>query len=51
MSDRSRFTDSTTSSETQKHTNKVNTVWIVVGVVVILGGLAVLMRKRRRNRM
>lgn len=39
------------TSETQKHTNKVNTVWIVVGVVVILGGLAVLMRKRRRNRM
>ena len=34
-----------------KHTNKVNTVWIVVGVIVILGGLAVLMRKRRRNRM
>ncbi|MDY5487890.1 MAG: cobaltochelatase subunit CobN [Butyricimonas virosa] len=39
------------TSETQKHTNKVNTVWIVVGVVVILGGLAVLMRKRLRNRM
>ena len=39
------------TSETQKHTNKVNTVWIVVGVIVILGGLAVLMRKRRRNRM
>lgn len=39
------------TSETQKHTNKVNTVWIVVDVVVILGGLAVLMRKRRRNRM
>ena len=39
------------TSETQKHTNKVNTIWIVVGVVVILGGLAVLMRKRRRNRM
>ena len=39
------------TSETHKHTNKVNTVWIVVGVVVILGGLAVLMRKRRRNRM
>ena len=39
------------TSETQKHTNKVNTVWIIVGVVVILGGLAVLMRKRRRNRM
>lgn len=39
------------TSETQKHTNKVNTVWIVVGVVVILDGLAVLMRKRRRNRM
>ena len=39
------------TSETQKHTNKVNTVWIVVGVVVILGGLAVLLRKRRRNRM
>ena len=39
------------TSEIQKHTNKVNTVWIVVGVIVILGGLAVLMRKRRRNRM
>lgn len=39
------------TSETHKYTNEVNTVWIVVGVVVILGGLAVLMRKRRRNRM
>ena len=39
------------TSETHKHTNKVNSVWIVIGVVVILGGLAVLMRKRRRNRM
>ena len=39
------------ASETQKHTNKVNSVWIVISVVVILGGLAVLMRKRRRNRM
>ena len=39
------------ASETHKHTNKVNSVWIVIGVVVILGSLAVLMRKRRRNRM
>ena len=38
------------ASETQKHTNKVNSVWIVISVVAILGGLAVLMRKRRRNR-
>ena len=29
----------------------IHIFWIVIGVVVILGGLAVLMRKRRRNRM
>ena len=37
------------ASETQKHTNKVNTPLIVGGVIVVLVGLAVLMRRRRKN--
>ena len=37
------------SSEMQKHTNKIKTSWILIGVVVALCGLAILMRKRRRN--
>lgn len=39
------------ASETRKRTNKVSTPWIAVGVIVVLVGLAVLMRKRRKNRM
>lgn len=39
------------ASETRKRTNKVSTPWIAAGVIVVLVGLAVLMRKRRKNRM
>ncbi len=37
------------TSETQKHTNQVNTPLIVGGVIVVLVGLAILMRRRRKN--
>ena len=37
------------ASEMRKHTNKVNTPLIVGGVIVVLVGLAVLMRRRRKN--
>nr|WP_148375333.1 MULTISPECIES: cobaltochelatase subunit CobN [Butyricimonas] len=39
------------TSETRKRTNEVNTPWVVAGVIVVLVGLAVLMRKRRKSRM
>lgn len=39
------------ASETRKRTNEVSTPWIAAGVIVVLAGLAVLMRKRRKNRM
>ena len=39
------------ASEMRKRTNKVSTPWIAAGVIVVLVGLAVLMRKRRKNRM
>lgn len=38
-------------SETRKHTNQVSTPWIVGGVIVVLIGLAVLMRRRRKSKM
>lgn len=37
------------ASETQKRTNKVSTPWIAAGVIVVLIGLAILMRRRRKN--
>ena len=39
------------ASETQKRTNRVSTPWIAAGVIVVLIGLAVLMRKRRKSSM
>ncbi len=39
------------ASETRKRTNEVSTPWIAAGMIVVLAGLAVLMRKRRKNRM
>ena len=38
------------TQETRKSTNRVSTPLIAVGVIVVLVGLALLMRKRRKNR-
>ena len=38
------------TQETRKSTNRVSTPLIAVGVIVVLVGLALLMRKRRKNK-